>query len=143
MRYGFFFFGLVLFGLGYELMLPYDDQFGRVDLFLNSDRAIYPSSYFYYSGETILYILLAVLIMWLMSKIQAISEYKHYALVFIVLELGDLIDFWITNNEFWFEFRGHPITYNVIKVLVFILVLLYEYVLDILTSDPTGDVPRT
>jgi hypothetical protein len=138
----FFLFWSNPFGLGYELMLPYDDRWGRVDLFLHSDRAIYPSSYFYYSGETILYILLAVLIMRLMAKIPAISEFKHFALVFIVLEFGDLLDFWITDNDLWFEFRGWPITYNVIKVLVFILVLIYEYAWDYFTSDPTGDVPR-
>jgi hypothetical protein len=141
MRYGLFFFGVVFLGIGFEFAQLYDERWGRIDLFLNSDRSIYPSSYVYYSVGHLTDILLASLVMYLMTKIPSIAQFKHYALLFVVLEAVDLLDFWLTNNDLWFEFTGYPVTFNVLKVLVFILVIIYDYALDYLTSPPTGDVP--
>jgi len=117
--YGLFVFGVILLGLGYELMYSYDDQFNRVDLFLLSDRKIYPSSYFYYSAESITYIGFAVMLFR-----SIIPQAKQYVLLFIILESIDLIDFWITNNDMWFQYRAWPITFNVIKVAIFMIAII-------------------
>ena len=86
-------------------------------------------------------IILALGIKYLMSLISFLKPYQHYAMAFAVLESIDLVDFWLNGNTLWFEYKGYPITFNVIKFLVFILVIIYDYALDFLTSDPTGDVP--
>lgn len=132
MKFGLFFFAIILLGLIFEICVgTLDKQFGRVDLFLMSNRIIYPSSYVYYSGETLIYIAFALMI-------RHFSINKHYATAFIIVESIDFIDFWITNNSLWFEFQGWPITFNIIKVVVFVLFLLtmavYELSRDTSTS---------
>lgn len=128
MKWGFFFFGVILFGLMYEFSELWLDERGKVDLFLRSDRQIYPSSYIYYSAETLSYIFLALAVRRLMYSIESLDQYKHFATSFSILEGIDFIDFWITGNSLWFEFRGYPITYNVIKVFIFTVLLGHELI---------------
>lgn len=139
MKFGFYFLSLLFIGLLFEIALPIQKTYfpNEESLFLLSDHKMYFRSYVYYTCEHIIYFLLA-----LMVSVE-IKQARMYATLFCVLELGDIADFWITANGDWFEYQGYPITYNVIKVLVFILVIIYEYAWDFLTSDPTGDVPRT
>lgn len=132
MKYGFFFFVIILVGLAFEIVAgTLDNRHGRIDLFFLSDRVIYPSSYVYYTGEALTYIAIAVVI-------RHFSINKHYATAFIIVESIDLIDFWITDNSLWFEFSGWPITFNIIKVVIFVLFLLtmavYELSRDVAAS---------
>lgn len=142
MRWGFFFFVLLFLGITFEIAEGWaDKKWGEVDLFLLIDAKMSPSSYVYYNNETLERILLALFIRYLMSMIDFLKPYRHYAMAFAVLEGIDLIDFWLNGNTLWFEYQGYPITFNVIKFLVFILVIIYDYALDYLTDDPTRDVP--
>ena len=60
----------------------------------------------------------------LMSLIHGLDHAKQYVLLFIILESIDLIDFWVTNNDLWFLYREVPITFNVIKVAIFMIVII-------------------
>lgn len=97
-----------------------DSEWGKVDLFLLSDAQWNPSSYVYFTAESLAYIALAL-------QIRKITPYKHITLAFVVVESIDLIDFYATKNGPWFEYHHWPVTYNLIKLVIFALFLIYEF----------------
>jgi hypothetical protein len=141
LKIAFFFLGILLLGLSFEFAEQMDAKWGKIDLFYLRDEQWNPSSYVYFAGESLAYIALASFAMHLVSKIPTLSPYRHFVLIFIVLESIDLVDFFFSKSGLWFEYRGYPITYNIVKVLIFILVIIYEYAWDYITSYPTGDEP--
>lgn len=121
MRLGLFFLGIITLGFCFELAEHFDSQWGKVDLFLLKDEQWNPSSYVYFVGESVAYIGLALMI-------RKLTPYKHIALAFVIIESVDLIDFFVTKNGPWFEFHGWPVTYNVVKLSIFVLFLTYEFI---------------
>jgi hypothetical protein len=128
MRWGLFFLGLLLLGLVYEISELYLDQWGKVDLFLCHDREMYPSSYIYYSNENIGRIILALGVRKLMLLVDFLKPFSYFATAFVILESIDLVDFWLTRNSLWFEFRGYPITFNVLKIFIFTVLFGHEFI---------------
>jgi hypothetical protein len=128
-----FMFSVMLLGIVFLVVPDAPPQ----DFFPFADMKVTPEWYVYYLIESLIIIIFAGYL------VVESKDFKTVAVVFLILQTIELIDFVLTYNMAWFEYRGYPITYNVIKVLVFILVLIYEYAWDYFTSDPTGDVPRT
>jgi hypothetical protein len=116
--------GLILLGVVFEAFDVLD--LSKIDLFLLYNREMNPSSYVYYSDEHITYISLSCIIYWLLGKIPSLQHIKPLVFAFIIIEAMDFVDFWLTDNTAWFYFHGWPITFNIIKVFVFMLVLTYE-----------------
>lgn len=126
MKWGFLFLGLILLGLLFELAEGWaDKKYKEVDLFWGINARMNPSSYVYYNNETLERIILALFIRYLMSFVTFIRPFRYFATAFAILEAIDLIDFWITGNTLWFEYYGWPVTYNIIKFLVFTLLMIY------------------
>lgn len=121
MKLGLFFLGIILLGFCFEFVEHLDNKLGTIDLFYLRDVKWNPSSYVYFTGESLAYIAMGLMI-------RKLTTYKHIALAFVVVESIDLIDFYITKNDLWFTFYGWPITYNVIKVFVFTLFFCYELI---------------
>lgn len=136
MRFGLYFLCILFISLLFEIALPIQKIYfpDEVSLFVFSDHVMYFRSYVYYTCEHLTYFLLALIVA------KEIPKAKVYATLFCVLEIGDAIDFWLTANGDWWTFHGYPTTFNVLKFLVFILVIIYDYAWDFLTSDPTGNV---
>lgn len=130
MRYGFYFLCIILIGLLFEIAEPLDKIYSpnRIDLFLLADKKLYLSSYVYYTCEHVIYFLLAFIIF------KEVSAARIFAIAFCILEVMDCLDFWITANGPWFPVGKWPITFNVIKVVIFMLVLInyvaYRYSTD-------------
>jgi len=125
MKFGLIFFCFLLLGLVFEFVEEWaDKKWGEVDLFFIIDAKINPSSYAYYTNETLERIFLALFIRHLMSVIDNIKCFKEYATAFIILESIDLIDFWMTGNTLWFLYHEVPITFNVIKVAIFMIAII-------------------
>jgi hypothetical protein len=121
MKLGLFFLGIISLGFCFEIAEHFDKIWGKVDLFLLTDAQWNPSSYVYFTGESLAYIALALVI-------RQFSPYKHIALAFVIIESIDLIDFYMTKSGPWFEFHGWPVTYNLIKLTIFVLFLIYEFI---------------
>jgi hypothetical protein len=126
-KLGLFFLGIILLGLAFEFVEHNDKEWGTIDLFLLEEAKWNPSSYVYFAGESLAYIFLALII-------RKLTPFRHVALAYIVIESIDLIDFFVTKNGPWFDFYGWPITYNIIKVMVFVIFLTYEYARNLITS---------
>lgn len=121
MKLGLLFLGIIFLGFCFEFIEHMDNKWGKIDLFYLTDAQWNPSSYVYFTGESLAYIALALII-------RNLTPYKHIALAFIIVESIDLIDFYVTKNGAWFVFYGWPITYNIIKLVIFVLFLTYEFV---------------
>lgn len=131
MKLGVFFFGIILIGLAFEFVEQMDDKWGRIDLFIIEDEQWNPSSYVYFIGESIAYIALALVI-------RHYTKHKHVATSFIVVESIDLMDFFLTKNGVWFTYHHWPITYNIIKVVIFVFLMLTMAVYE-LSRDTSAD----
>lgn len=127
LRYGFYFLCIILIGLFFEMAEPLDKDYPE-DWFLLSDKKLYLSDYVYYTSEHIIYFLLALVI------IKEIPSARLFAIAFCILEVLDCADLWITANGPWFFVGELPITFNVIKVTIFTLLLInyvaYRYSTD-------------
>lgn len=135
MKWGVLFFALILLGLTFEFTEFWlDKEWGEVDLFFLIDAKMYPSSYIYYNNETSERIILALITWRLMLRIDSIKDFAHYAAVFAMVEGLDLIDFWATGNTMWFQFREYPVTFNAVKILIYLFYLTYEYARSLATS---------
>lgn len=102
------------------------------DFFPFSDMKVTPEWYVYYLLESLIIVIFAGYL------VSESTEHKTITIVFLILQIGELIDFVLTYNMTWFTAYGYPATYNVVKFFVFILVITYEYACDLLTRPPTG-----
>lgn len=116
MKIGLYLLSILLLGLFFELSEPIEKAFfpGQRDFFLLVDYTMHFRSFVYYICEHLTYILLALIIY---------PYAKLYAGTYIILELLDAFDFWITANSTWFEIGEWPVTFNVIKFALFVLVI--------------------
>jgi hypothetical protein len=97
------------------------------DFFLLSDKKVTPEWYVYYLVESLIIIIFA-----LYMRLES-NEYKIYTTLFLALQIIELIDFILTYNMVWFYYKKLPITFNVIKVLVFGSLLAYECIRNFFT----------
>lgn len=85
--------------------------------FLFSDMKLTPELWMYYFFEHLTVCILAVVI--LLSS----EKYRTVLWLFVAIECIDLIDYCLTYGEPWFDSK---ITWNVVKVYLFGVPLLYE-----------------
>jgi len=132
MKYGVYFLAILIIGLFFELAEPIEEEYfpGLRDLFLLSSHRMHVSSFVYYICEHLTNALLALTVYKLLSVIilfyntQAFKQAQFFTVVYGSLEIADAFDFWITANSTWSEVGGWPITFNTIKVFVFVVFLL-------------------
>lgn len=119
MKIGLYFLCVLLLGLFFELAEPIEKAFfpGQRNFLLLVEYPMYFRSFVYYICEHLTYILLALIVFF------EVPEAKLYAGTFMILEFLDGIDFWVTGNGTWATIDGWPITFNVIKVSLFVLVI--------------------
>lgn len=130
MKLGFALFGIILLGLVFEVVEAYESTWfppkGINNFFIAFNYPMHLSSMVYYFIETLTYIALASLI-WFRPEVN------HFLKSFILLEFLDMVDFAVTGNTTWFRYQELPITFNVIKVLVFGSLLAYECIRNFFT----------
>jgi len=130
MRYGVYFLCILILGLFFEMAGPIQQKFlpGERHFFLLSDQTMQLRSIVYYLVEHLSYILLALIVY------KEVPASKLYSVAFIVLEFCDAADFMITANGDWTVINGWPVTFNVIKVSLFCLVIIYAFTRRHITS---------
>lgn len=123
MKFGFFFLGLVVIGVMFEAATWVDDNWlpGQRDFFLFADHKMHFSSIVYYTIEHVVYFLLGLFIY------SFVHVTRPYSMAFCMFEILDIGDFFATANGSWFFFMGLPVTFNVIKVVVFVLLIIWNY----------------
>lgn len=121
-----------MLGIVFEFRENYEEAYkipeSNYFLLINSPMNL--SSFGYYITETLFLVYLGCGVYRLLREPLA----KQYALLFILVHILDLIDFVFTGNTEWFTYHKLPVTFNVIKVLVFGLSLAYEFVRYILAK---------
>lgn len=136
MRHAWFFFSILMIGLLFEISKPIQHNFfpNRLNWFSFYDYPMYLSSLVYYLSEHLIAILFGAYIAYMFYRIlkgrAAVSELRNaipFAIIYTVLEGLDAVDFVFTGNTEWFQIWGWPITFNAIKVFIFILSMSYTY----------------
>lgn len=106
------------FLVGIVFLLPYNTI--QYDLFLFSNSTTNIPNYFYYICEHLALIALAYIIA------SEATEYQQAIKIFFWLLVIDLIDFLLTYNGVWFTIQHFPITFNLVKIAIFGMVILKE-----------------
>lgn len=86
--------------------------------FVFSDYKVPTQTYYYFLFEHLILVILAYVIFTLEPR------YKAAAIVFIVIQVVDLIDYLLTYGEPWFDSK--VFTWNTIKVGLFGGAIIYE-----------------
>lgn len=99
--------------------LPPDTN--KVDLFPYADVKVTPEWYAFYACKHLILITFALFIF------KESDKYKVALLCFLLIHIVGLIDFGLAYGLPWFDFRGYPIGFNLIKICIFMLAIGYEY----------------
>lgn len=91
-----------------------------IDFFPLSDFEIYPVNYVYYIFEKLTVIILAYIIA------AEAKQYIEALRMFFLLAVVDFADYLLTYSSVWFHVGSFPISFNIIKIGVFGLVILNE-----------------
>jgi hypothetical protein len=95
------------------------------------DGLLYFSSLVYYSAEHVSRILLVTIMYFLAKRLCNYEpEFSHLVRIifaFLIVELIDLLDFRLTGNTTWFFYSGWPVTFNILKVIIFVITLITEH----------------
>lgn len=108
-----------IFGLIF-LLVPMKNN--MVDFFPFSDFQIYPVNHVYYICEKLTMIVLAYVIY------NEATKYRGAIHIFFLLLCADLVDYLLCYGAVWGYVNGFPISFNVIKCLIFGLTILYVWV---------------
>lgn len=100
------------------MLLPEMDK--PVDFFLFSDMLLYPATHIYFIGEKATLIILSYII------VNEATDYKDSLWMFFWLMVADLVDYMLIYNEVWFYVHNFPVSMNVIKSVVFGLMITRE-----------------
>lgn len=100
------------------LLIP--DKTEPRDWFLFSDMKLYPATYIYFIVEKMTAIIFCYFI------VIETKTYHEAIRIFFLLVVADLADFLLTYGSVWFSIGNFPVTFNIIKVGVFGLVILNE-----------------
>lgn len=87
-------------------------------LFPFSDMKLSIQNYVYYACEHLILIVFALFIF------MESDRFKFPLAAFLIIQIVDLLDFILTYSEPWFEVNGWPITFNVLKVAIFMLIII-------------------
>jgi len=107
-------FFILLIGVLFTQFIDIDRQ---VDWFVFVNKKYAIDTIIYYTIEHLIKIILAYLL-W-----QNVKTYKFQVFVFYCIQWGDLVDFFLTDNGYWFGF----ITYNIVAASIFATSVIYEY----------------
>lgn len=130
-RFGLYFLSIILLGLLFEIAEPIEDRFFKdqyLHWFLFSDASLRFSSYVYYTVEHAIPLFIALIV------VNEVPQARFYASVYCYLQFIDTLDFWATANGLWVDIGGWPITFNIIRVLIFVMLLTYGIIRTIITS---------
>jgi hypothetical protein len=121
MKLGYYLYAVILLGIFFDYVEVKEKQWFPPDgvgtFFIYRDYEMHFSSVIYYTQESITYIALACLIFF---------KRNQFFWLFIVIEAIDLVDLWFTGNTAWFYYFSLPVTFNIIKVFTFTLLLANE-----------------
>lgn len=92
------------------------------DWFLFSDMQLTGQTHAYFIGEKITLIILAYII-----AVESVT-YRQAMQVFLWLMVIDFADYLICYNAVWFYYGSFPVSMNIVKGLVFGLVILSEWI---------------
>lgn len=92
-----------------------------IDFFPYSEMKTTLEWYVFYFCEHLILIVFALFIY------QESDKYRTALLVFLLIQIADLIDFCLTYGFVWFTISGYPIGFNLIKIVIFMLAIAYEY----------------
>lgn len=84
--------------------------------FLFSDMTLALSTWVYFLFEHLILVLLAVII------VELEPRYRIAAIAYLTIQVIDTLDYILTYGEPWFAF----ISWNMIKLLIFIIAITYE-----------------
>lgn len=99
--------------------LPPDTN--KVDFFPYSDVKVTPEWYAHYMSRHLVLIVFALFIY------KESDKYKTALLWFLLIHIAGLIDFCLTYGFVWFTINGYEIGFNLIKIVIFMLAIAYEY----------------
>lgn len=90
------------------------------DFFPFSDSKVTAEWYVFYLCEHLILIVFAFFIF------MESDQYKFALGLFLLIQVMDTADFMLTYSDPWFYLNDTPITFNIVKVLIFTCVLAYE-----------------
>ena len=108
-----------IFGLLF-LLLPTATE--AVDWFLFYDIKLTYQTHVYFICEKLVVIALA----WIIAAEE--TKYKGACKVFFWLVVADLIDYLLSYSSIWFRVGGVPVSMNVLKAVIFGVVILREWI---------------
>lgn len=122
-RFGWLYLSIILIGLLFEVAKPMDDIYfpDGVDWFPLLDKTIAFSSWVYYLAEHAIELLIVI------TLYIEIVEARVYTMIYGYLALFDMFDYIMIGNAEWFNINGWPVSFNVIKVMLFALFLACEF----------------
>lgn len=94
---------------------------GPADYFMFSDMELYFATHVYFICERLVLIVLAGIIA------NEATEYRGAMWVFFGLIVVDLFDYLLTYSGVWFHFYGVPVSFNILKGVIFGMVIIREW----------------
>lgn len=114
-----FLLGLIMvMGLIWEIVPQPDANAKTYDWFLFYDYAIAPQWYAYFTMQHLVVIVLSLIILDIVKTLYSVPVKW-----FILLQTGQLVDFWLTYNTTWFHIGVLPVTMNLTQIFIFGVVL--------------------
>ena len=120
-----FIFSVMILGVVF-LIVPNGEPY---DFFPYAQMKVTGEWYVYYILQHLIFIFFALFL------VMETDDYPKSTFVFFLLQIGELIDFLLTYNTTWFEVRGWPVTFNVLKVFVFLLAVSYEFLCNFFAAE--------
>lgn len=108
----------LILGLVY-LITPNSDK--DFDFFFFSDVRLYLDTYLYFVFEK----LTTIILIWIIAAES--RDFRKPLQIFFWLAVADFVDFLLTYNSIWFTAWRFPISMNIVKVVIFGLVIINEW----------------
>lgn len=84
------------------------------------DVELYPDTYLYFLFVHLGFLLLAVFIFF------NGQEFKNALLIFVLIHTVDVVDYLVMYGQTWFYYSSYPISWNMLRVVVFSLSIFNE-----------------
>lgn len=107
---------LILITLLFSVLFLFYNPHGEMG-FLFSDMVLTPELWFYYLFEHLTVLILSIVML------SMATEYRYAFKVFVGIQVIDTVDYCLTYGEPW---GFLPVSWNVIKVLLFSSIVGYE-----------------
>lgn len=112
-------YAVILTGIVFLIIPPAKGE--PMDYFLFSDVKLYRDTYIYFWFEKLIVCALAFIIA------SHERQYREATRIFFWLMVADAIDYGLTYGGVWFNIGNLPITMNILKTIIFGLVILHEW----------------